>query len=209
MTQADAAAAGISLKVETRDGEQVLDFHSLRGTFATLPDSLDITLKGRQELMRHSDPRLTLNRYTRAKLHDLGAVVEKLPKLSAAPDREPERAVLRATGTDDGCSSDAVPDAGAGGSGRLRLRSDEESEGSEADADDEQAAKKKPLQLQGFEEGREPLTISECGEGGILFWASYKLRPTPLLRRQARPPQCFVADQLCAAVIGDSQEWSG
>lgn len=83
LIQADAKLAGIPLTIETKDGEEVLDFHSLRGTFATLLDSADISLKARQELMRHSDPRLTLNRYTRAKLHDLGAAVDKLPSLMA------------------------------------------------------------------------------------------------------------------------------
>ncbi len=67
--------------------------------FATLLDGLDISLKARQELMRHSDPRLTMNRYTRAKLHDLGAAVDKLPQVGPNP---PERVtgVLAATGTD-------------------------------------------------------------------------------------------------------------
>jgi hypothetical protein len=81
--------------------------------------------------MRHSDPRLTMNRYTRAKLHDLGAAVEKLPKMTTPPETGIERAALRATGTDDGSGSDAVPDAVEGGSGRVRLRTTEESEGSD------------------------------------------------------------------------------
>jgi integrase len=131
MIRADAAAAGLALAIDTKDGVQVLDFHSLRGTFATLLDALDISLKARQELMRHSDPRLTMNRYTRAKLHDLGAAVEKLPTMTTPPDTGTERAALKATGTDGGCGSDAVPDAVAGGSGRVRLRTTEESEGSD------------------------------------------------------------------------------
>jgi hypothetical protein len=94
-------AAGIALENETKDGTEVLDFHSLRGTFATFLDGLDISLKARQELMRHSDPRLTMNRYTRAKLHDVGAAVEKLPQMGPiAP--QTETVVLGATGTEGG-----------------------------------------------------------------------------------------------------------
>ena len=39
--RADAEAAGLTLDVDSRDGLLVLDFHSLRGTYATLLDSLD------------------------------------------------------------------------------------------------------------------------------------------------------------------------
>jgi integrase len=85
MIQADALAAGVPVEVVTRDGLETLDFHSLRGCYATMLDGLDITLKDRQELMRHSDPRLTLNRYTRARLHDLGRAVEKLPEFLPPP----------------------------------------------------------------------------------------------------------------------------
>ena len=101
LIQKDAEAAGLPLSVDTKDGPQVLDFHSLRGTFATFLDALDISLKSRQELMRHSDPRLTLNRYTRAKLHDLSAAVEKLPRLVPAndPPPAPEALHARMTGT--------------------------------------------------------------------------------------------------------------
>ena len=36
-----------------------------------------------------SDPRLTMNRYTRAKLHDLGAAVDKLPQVGPAAQAGP------------------------------------------------------------------------------------------------------------------------
>jgi hypothetical protein len=166
MIQADAADAGLAITLDSKDGPLVLDFHSLRGTFATLLDGLDITLKARQELMRHSDPRLTMNRYTRAKLRDLGAAVDKLPAVRpATPPSEP--AVLRATGTDGGCSSDAVPDAVGGGSGRLRLRTGEETGGPAGDPDPEPAGNNKPLRLQGFEDCRGQSEMLESGEGGI------------------------------------------
>jgi integrase/recombinase XerC len=167
MIQADAEAAGVALSIDTKDGVQSLDFHSLRGTFATLLDSLDISLKGRQELMRHSDPRLTMNRYTRAKLLDLGAAVQSLPKLDTIPQTRLEQAVLQATGTEGGASSGAVPDAVASGSGRLRLRRNEETKASETDPIPSDDDNEKPLQLQGFEDGQGPSRTTENGEGGI------------------------------------------
>ena len=95
MIAEDAKAASIPLSIDTKDGEQVLDFHSLRGTFATFLDGLDIFMKARQELMHYSNPRLTLNRYSRVRLHDLGAAVEKLPHIdppeSAYPGRPNDR----------------------------------------------------------------------------------------------------------------------
>lgn len=107
MIIADATAAGIALDVETKDGTQVLDFHSLRGTFTTFLDGLNISLKARQELMRHPDPRLTMNRYTRAKLHDLGTAVEKLPQLGPISPQT-EKGALLATGADGG-AGDRLP----------------------------------------------------------------------------------------------------
>jgi hypothetical protein len=101
--QTDAAAAGLPLKVESKDGTLSLDFHTLRGTFATILDGLDISLKARQELMRNSDPRLTMNRYTRTRLHDLKAAADRFPALSP-PDRpqpEPVRQELFATAMHD------------------------------------------------------------------------------------------------------------
>ncbi len=51
MIRADALTAGIATEVTTRDGVQVLDFHSLPGTFATFLNTINISLKTRQELM--------------------------------------------------------------------------------------------------------------------------------------------------------------
>ncbi len=161
LIQADAEAAGIPLTIDTKDGEQVLDFHSLRGTFATLLDGLNISLKARQELMRHSDPRLTMNTYTRAKLHDLGAAVQKLPNLN--PGSAPERAALRATGTDAGCSSDAVPDAVTGGNGGGRLRVADETSVPDGSEDEPPGT----LENQGVEGNRGLPKTHESGEGGI------------------------------------------
>ena len=160
--RADAAAARLVLDVDTKDGPQVLDFHSLRGTYATLLDGLDISLKARQELMRHSDPRLTLNRYTRVRLHDLGAAVDRLPKLGPPiPGRE--SAMARATGTDGGCSADAV----AGGSGREQSGVGGEICTATGSGALVEPGKSKPLAEQGFEDNRERLGTIGSGEGGI------------------------------------------
>lgn len=132
-----------------------------------MSDTLDISLKDWQELMRHADVRLSMPRYTRAKLHDLGAAVEKLPPIGPTSPRT-EPATLRATGTDCGGRSDAVPDAVAGGNGRLRLRTTEEEDGSSDHDNPGRPGSEKPPVSQGFESGQEPLRTIKSGEGGIL-----------------------------------------
>ncbi len=162
----DATAAGVPLSVDTKDGTQVLDFHSLRGTFATFLDGIDISLKARQELMRHSDPRLTMNRYTRAKLHDLGAAVDKLPRVGAsAPRTEP--GVLKATGTEGGAGDSlpslALPLALGGGNGWRRTETGEESR--DVKPDDCEASN--PLDNQGVEERRGQLKTIGAERAGF------------------------------------------
>ena len=166
MIAEDATAAGVALTIDTKDGLQVLDFHSLRGTFATLLDALDISLKARQELMRHSDPRLTMNTYTRAKLHDLGAAVEKLPRVEPAAPRA-EQAVLRATGTEGGggehLPSLALPLTLAGGNERGQAGKDEKS----AEANGDCQVTLKPPVSQGFEDNQGLLKTPEAERGGF------------------------------------------
>lgn len=55
-------------------------------------------MKEAQELARHSDPKLTMNIYTKLGVHDLAGALDRLPRLM--PPR-PDRDALRATGTDD------------------------------------------------------------------------------------------------------------
>ena len=160
MIRRDAAAAGLTLDVDARGGPEVLDFHSLRGTYATFLDGLDMSLKTRQELMRHSDPRLTMNRYTKAKLHDMGAAVQNLPKLDAPPEAAGEPALLRMTGTD---AAREQSGAVAGGSGRVRLRTGEET----GDPDPDGPGKKKPPGIQGFEDGREQSKTLGAERAGV------------------------------------------
>ncbi len=167
MIRNDAEAAGLTLDLDTKDGLQVLDFRSLRGTFATFLDEINMSLKARQDLMRHSDPRLTMNRYTRAKLHDLGAAVQNLPKLSAPNKPGREMGVLRATGTDSGCTAYVPPDVPAGGARRGQSGMIEVAGAGDRGEEGEGAEMKKPLCLQGFEDDQGPSKTTESGEGGI------------------------------------------
>ena len=68
-TEGSATSAGSStlrdeIRTDDADG-QVVDFHSLRVTFNTLMARAGVSLAQRQALMRHSDPKLTANVYTR------------------------------------------------------------------------------------------------------------------------------------------------
>jgi integrase len=78
---------------------RVVDFHALRATYITLLVKSGASVKVVQELARHSDPKLTLNIYSKLGIHDYAGALRGLPSLnSGGPDREP----LRAVGTDDG-----------------------------------------------------------------------------------------------------------
>jgi integrase len=99
MFKADLAAAGIPYTVEGPHGLLYADFHALRHSFITLLERAGIGVKAAQELARHSDVRLTLQRYTHKTLHDLGTAIERLPSfLPSGPGTGRES--LAATGTD-------------------------------------------------------------------------------------------------------------
>ena len=70
----DLAAAGIPYET----GAGVLDFHALRVTYATMLARAGVSLVQAQQLMRHSDPKLTANVYTRLELHDGHAAVARI-----------------------------------------------------------------------------------------------------------------------------------
>src|SRR5579872_73147 len=55
-----------------------VDFHALRATFATLLARAGVTLTQAQRLLRHSDPKLTANVYTKLELVDAHAAVAKI-----------------------------------------------------------------------------------------------------------------------------------
>ncbi|NOT00669.1 MAG: site-specific integrase [Phycisphaerales bacterium] len=76
---------------------RVLDFHSLRVTYITLVVKGGASVRVAQELARHSDPKLTMNVYSKLGVHDLTGALAGLP--SVRPDRDDTVNALRATGT--------------------------------------------------------------------------------------------------------------
>jgi integrase len=62
-------------------------FYDLRGTTATLLARSGVGLVVAQRLLRHSDPRLTANIYSRVDLADLQAGVDRMgnPGAAASP----------------------------------------------------------------------------------------------------------------------------
>jgi integrase len=107
MLRIDLAAAGVPYVVEGPDGPLFADLHSLRHTFVAMLDRAGVSLKQAMQLARHSDPRLTMARYGRAQLHDLGAAVERLSlPLPQAPAAEGLRATGKEGGGDNPCAAD-------------------------------------------------------------------------------------------------------
>jgi integrase len=88
MLRIDLEAAGIPYEVEGPDGPRYNDFHGLRHAYFTSLEAAGVSVKTAQELARHSDIRLTLNRYTHKTLHDLGAAVGQLPPILPGERRE-------------------------------------------------------------------------------------------------------------------------
>ena len=58
--------------------EGTADFHALRVTYATMLARAGVSLVQAQKLMRHSDPKLTANIYTRLQLDDAHAAVARI-----------------------------------------------------------------------------------------------------------------------------------
>ena len=65
--------------------------HDLRGTTATLLARAGVSRVVAQCILRHSDPRLTANVYTRADLSDLQAGVDQMGTPGAAEQRSVTR----------------------------------------------------------------------------------------------------------------------
>ena len=76
MVRKDLDAAGLPYRDE---GGRVLDFHSLRSTFATNPARAGVNPAKAQELVRHSDVNLTMRLYKKLELSDLAEAAEQLP----------------------------------------------------------------------------------------------------------------------------------
>src|SRR5437879_4149928 len=120
MLQADLEAAGIPYVTEGPDGPLSADFHALRHSYVALMDQAGLTLKEAMQLARHSDPKLTMARYGRAQLHDLGEAVRRLPALLPSPDLGSE--VLSATGTDGTSGRESLrPACASSAAGRGQL----------------------------------------------------------------------------------------
>ena len=88
---------------------RVVDFHATRHTYISGIVAGGASVKTAQVLARHSDPSLTIGRYSHARLHDLQSALEALPDQSTPePGAEPQKEALRATGTEgrDGSASD-------------------------------------------------------------------------------------------------------
>lgn len=66
--------------IEEESADGVVDFHSLRLTFATMMARAEVPLTMAQKLMRHSTPVLTANIYTKFAPKDLAEAVAKLSK---------------------------------------------------------------------------------------------------------------------------------
>jgi integrase len=78
---ADLKAAEIP-KVDDRGF--VIDIHALRHTFASLLARAGTPQRITQELMRHSDPRLTSNVYTHLRIQDTAVALDVLPSVPLA-----------------------------------------------------------------------------------------------------------------------------
>jgi hypothetical protein len=91
-------------------GGLVLDFHSFRHGYVTAICRANVSPRVMMELARHSDPRLTMKRYSRVAVADSAAALACLPRLTAGPDIEAQAVTLRATGSDAATAAQAAPD---------------------------------------------------------------------------------------------------
>ena len=78
-------------------------FHSWRGTYATLLDSLGASPKETQELMRHATPVMTMQRYVQARHDRQKALVQTMAEVVISAQLVPEPPV-RGEGNDDNFS---------------------------------------------------------------------------------------------------------
>ena len=92
MIRHDLGLVGIPYKTD----EGTAHFHAQRHNFATALSVSAANVKTAQDLLRHSDPRLTLNVYTHGVPEQQRAAIENLPNLI-----EPVEQVAKMTGTDE------------------------------------------------------------------------------------------------------------
>ncbi len=91
MLRIDLKAAGIEYQTDAG----FADFHALRHTFGTMLAKAGVTPQISQRLMRHSDPKLTMNIYSHLLVADLRDGTDKLPDYSQIREKQ------AATGTAD------------------------------------------------------------------------------------------------------------
>ena len=99
----------------------VADFHANRHTFISNLGRAGVSLTTAQKLARHSDPKLTANVYTHLGVSDRAAAIGSLPAppSTLAPDRQPDRQVLAATGTDNAQQIAEAPQAASENGGHI------------------------------------------------------------------------------------------
>lgn len=165
MLQRDLEAAGIPY--EDEEG-RVLDFHSLRATTATLLARAGVPLTVAQKILRHSDPKLTANVYSKLELMDLSAGIESLPEILVSPPEE-KKVILRATGTD---SQHVGPHVGVCDSLRAPVSLPEQMNMSEQGQGQEMSKGPETADLIASEPSRASMSHTEQAERGGFFWDS-------------------------------------
>jgi integrase len=86
MLRLDLDTAGVPYKLAGPDGPLFSDFHSFRHTYVTHLAAAGVHPKHAQELARHSDIRLTMERYTHAEADALTESVNRLALPAADVD---------------------------------------------------------------------------------------------------------------------------
>lgn len=81
MLRIDLEAVGIPYVIDGPDGPEFADFHCLRHSYIGLLDKSGATLKEAMQLARHSDPKLTMKIYGKARRHDLAGAIDRMPSL--------------------------------------------------------------------------------------------------------------------------------
>jgi len=90
-------AAGIP---KTDERGRAVDVHAMRMTLATMLNKAGVAPRTAQEIMRHSDIRLTMATYTDAKLLNVSGALDSLPTLTSDENIDDKSESIRATGTD-------------------------------------------------------------------------------------------------------------
>ncbi len=85
----------------------MVDFHALRTTYITLVVKSGASVKEAQELARHSDPKLTMNVYTKLGIHDLTGALESMPAHEQEPSTD-EVTMRLPSGLNSACQTFSV-----------------------------------------------------------------------------------------------------